>query len=46
VRAETLVEKPFAFLLAREPHTSRSFELPVIGRYFPEYENTIKDMLG
>jgi hypothetical protein len=48
VRAETLVEKSFAFLLAREPNTSilRSFELPVIGRYFPEYEPTIKKMLG
>jgi hypothetical protein len=48
VRAETLVEKSFAFLLAREPNTSilRSFELPVIGRYFPEYESTIKKMLG
>ena len=48
VRAETLVEKSFAFLLAREPNTSilRSFELPVIGRYFPDYEPTIKKMLG
>ena len=48
VRAETLVEKSFAFLLAREPNTSilGSFELPVIGRYFPEYETTIKKMLG
>jgi hypothetical protein len=48
VPAETLVEKSFAFLLAREPNTSilRSFELPVIGRYFPEYETTIKKMLG
>ena len=48
VRAETLVEKSFAFLLTREPNTSilRSFELPVIGRYFPEYEPTIKEMLG
>ena len=26
--------------------TLRSFELPVIGRYFPEYETTIKKMLG
>ncbi|MGH8564054.1 MAG: hypothetical protein ACREXW_08155 [Gammaproteobacteria bacterium] len=48
VRAETLVEKSLEFLLAREPNTSilRSFELPVIGRYFPEYETTIKTMLG
>jgi hypothetical protein len=35
------------FLLAREANTSilRSFELGVIGRYFPEYEPTIKEML-
>ncbi len=48
VRAETLVEKSFGFLLAREPNTSilRSFELPVICRYFPEYETTIEKMLG
>jgi hypothetical protein len=45
---KALVEKSFAFLLAREPNTGilRSFELPVIGRYFPEYESTIKKMLG
>jgi hypothetical protein len=48
VCAEMLVEKSFAFLLAREPNTSilRSFDLPIIGRYFPEYEATIKKMLG
>jgi hypothetical protein len=48
VRAEMLVEKSLEFLLAREPNTSilRSFELPVIGRYFPEYETVIKTMLG
>ncbi len=48
VRAETLVEKSLEFLLGREPNTSilRSFELPVIGRYFPEYETVIKTMLG
>lgn len=41
---ETLVEKSFDFLLEREPNTSilRSFELSVIGRYFPDYERTIK----
>jgi len=43
-----LVRKSFEFLLARESNTSilRSFELPVIGRYFPEYERTIGEMLG
>ena len=40
---EGLVRRSFEFLLAREPKGSilRSFELPVIGRYFPEYELTI-----
>jgi hypothetical protein len=48
VPIETLVEKSFEFLLQREPNTSilSSFDLPVIGRYFPEYERTIKKMLG
>jgi hypothetical protein len=47
VPAETLVQKSFEFLLERESNTSilRSFELPVIGRYFPEYERTILKML-
>ena len=41
--AETLIEKSFEFLLERESNTSilRSFDLPVIQRYFPEYERTI-----
>lgn len=40
---EGLVRRSFEFLLAREPKESilRTFELPVIGRYFPEYEVTI-----
>ena len=43
VSPEELVEKSFEFLLEREPNTSilRSFDLPVIGRYFPEYEKNI-----
>lgn len=47
VTAEVLVEKSFEFLLERESNTSilRSFDLPVIGRYFPEYESTIRQML-
>ena len=38
-----LVRRSFAFLLEREPKESilRSFDLPEIGRYFPEYERTI-----
>ncbi|OGO16700.1 MAG: hypothetical protein A2Z14_10865 [Chloroflexi bacterium RBG_16_48_8] len=45
---ERLVEASFEFLLQREPNTSilRSFDLPVIGRYFPEYEQTIRGMIG
>ena len=47
VTQEVLIEKSFEFLLEREPNTSilRSFELPVIGRYFPEYEGEIKMIL-
>jgi len=47
VTPEVLVEQSFRFLLERESNTSilRSFELSVIGRYFPEYENTIRGML-
>jgi len=38
-----LVDASFRFLLEREPAESilRSFDLPVIGRYFPEYEGEI-----
>ena len=47
VTPEELVEKSFEFLLDRESNTSilRSFDLPVISQYFPEYENVIKGML-
>jgi hypothetical protein len=40
---EELVEASFRFLLAREPKESilRSFDLPVIARYFPGYEREI-----
>ena len=39
-----LVRRSFVFLLAREPKEAilRSFDLPVIGRYFPEYEREIR----
>jgi hypothetical protein len=39
-----LIRHSFEFLLEREPKESilRSFGLPVIGRYFPEYERTIR----
>ena len=48
VSAETLIQKSFEFLLERESNTSilRSFDLPVIQRYFPEYERTIGALLA
>ena len=41
-----LVEESFDFLLERESPASilRSFELTEIGRYFPEYESTIRHL--
>ncbi|HEX6474658.1 MAG TPA: hypothetical protein VF114_06195, partial [Candidatus Limnocylindria bacterium] len=40
---EALVRTAFEFLLAREPRESilRRFELPVIGRYFPDWEAAV-----
>ena len=37
-----IIARSFAFLLEREPNVAilRSFELPVIQRYFSEYEGT------
>jgi hypothetical protein len=48
VEARQLVEESFAFMLEREPRESilREFELPLIGRYFPEYEGEIRRRLG
>lgn len=45
---EVLVERSFAFLLEREPNTAilRRFDLPIIGRYFPEYEREIEKRLS
>lgn len=45
VTPEVLIRASFEFLLQRESNTSilRSFELPVISRYFPEFENSIGD---
>ena len=44
---EALVIESFRFLLEREPKESilRSFNLTVIGRYFPEYEREITKRL-
>ena len=43
ITPEELIRKSFEFLLERESKESilSSFELPVIQRYFPEYERTI-----
>jgi hypothetical protein len=47
VSAERLVEESFRFLLEREPNTSilSSFELPLIGKYFPQYARAIRERL-
>jgi len=44
---ESLVRRSFEFLLARESKESilREFELPVIQKYFPEYESKITTSL-
>ena len=44
---EDLVSESFRFLLEREAKESilRSFDLIIIGRYFPEYERQIKGRL-
>jgi hypothetical protein len=43
IEPDELVRRSFEFLLAREPKESilREFELPVIQKYFPEYETVI-----
>ena len=45
---EELLRLSFEFLLEREPKESilRSFDLPLIGHYFPEYERTITERLA
>lgn len=47
VSPERLVEESFRFLLEREPKESilSRFDLPVISRYFPEYEAEITKRL-
>ena len=44
---EELVKKSFEFLLEHEPkhHILRQFELPTIGRYFPDYPAEIRKRL-
>ena len=43
-----LLRLSFEFLLDREPKESilRRFELPVIARYFPEYEQAMKHRIA
>ena len=45
---EDLLQESFKFLLEREANTSilSSFDLPVIGSYFPEFEREIRARLG
>lgn len=45
---EELIESSFRFLLERESRQSilREFDLPVIGQYFPDYENEIQKRLA
>lgn len=45
---EELIEASFEFLLEREPKESilSEFELPVIGRYFPDYPADIRRRLA
>jgi hypothetical protein len=44
---KALVSESFRFLLEREPKEAilRSFDLTVIGHYFPEYEGQIRKRL-
>ena len=45
VTKEELLKFSFNFLLVRESNTSilSSFELRLISKYFPEYENSVKN---
>ncbi len=44
ITPEELIRRSFRFLLEREPKESilSRFDLPVIQRYFPEYERSIR----
>jgi hypothetical protein len=48
VSREELIRRSFHFLLERESNTSilSAFDLPVIGHYFPEYEDTIRKQIA
>ena len=44
IEPNELIRRSFEFLLTREPKESilPQFDLPLIGRYFPEYERELK----
>lgn len=44
IEPQELIRLSFEFLLAREPKESilPEFDLPLIGRYFPEYQRELK----
>ena len=48
IAPDELVRRSFEFLLSREPKESilGRFDLPVIGRYFPEYEGEMRRRIG
>ncbi|HET9179587.1 MAG TPA: hypothetical protein VFQ24_14615 [Terriglobia bacterium] len=48
VSQEVLIEQSFQFLLENEPRESilQQFDLPLIGRYFPDYESEIRRRLA
>ncbi len=48
VTHEFVLMQAFRFLLEREPNTSilERFDLPDIGRYFPEFEDELKRTLA
>jgi hypothetical protein len=48
VTHEWVLVQSFCFLLERKPNTeiATEFDLPVIGRYFPEYESEMARRLG
>jgi hypothetical protein len=48
ISEEALIEQSFRFLLERESKESilREFDLPLIGRYFPEYESETRKRLA
>ena len=48
ISEEALIEQSFRFLLERESKESilREFDLPLIGRYFPDYESEIRKRLA